>query len=151
MHYGVIGLQNDVETSLCVMEGYAPLFFKGALRIYKKMGMEQLSQYYSKAQNNSNVDIPTGTRGTNISGKLLANINKFLPMEIRNSFPFVKNETPHKQNISDLARSILATNMTLEYEFYKFVKHRLKMQVKKLRKQRFPMNWCSGKSKGGAS
>ena len=150
MHYGVIGIQNDVETSLCVMEAYVPLFFKGALNIYKKMGMEQLTQYLIPSTlNNLTHGISNGTRSTNTPRKLLNNINRLFPLEFRKSFPFVKNETPHKQSISDLARNILANNMTLEYEFYEFVKHRLKLQVKSLRKQRFPRNWCSGKPIGG--
>ena len=59
------------------------------------------------------------------------------------------NVTPHKQTISDFARRILATNMTLEYEFYGFVKRRLKMQVKNLREQKYPINVCGGKPIGG--
>ena len=61
----------------------------------------------------------------------------------------VKNKTPHKQMISDLARSVLATNMALEYEFYAFVKNRLKMQVKSLGAQEYPRNLCGGKPMGG--
>ena len=89
MYYAVIGLQEDIETSLCVMEAYVPLFFKGALKMYSYL------QYVG---------------------------------------------TPHKQTISDLARSILATNMTFEYEFYDFVKHRLKVQVKSLGAQKYTRN-----------
>ena len=54
----------------------------------------------------------------------------------------MKNETPHKQNISNIARRILTKNMTLEYEFYEFIQQRLKLQVRHLRKQMFPRNWC---------
>ena len=73
-----------------------------------------------------------------------------LPLEIgKSNMPFVMNDTPRQQTISDLARSILATNMTLEYEFYDFVKHRLELQVKTLRTQEYPANLCSGKPIGG--
>ena len=99
MYYAVIGLQEDIETSLCVMEAYVPLFFKGALKTYQ---------------------------------------NTFTPQAPHKG-------TPHKQTISDLARSILATNMTFEYEFYDFVKHRLKVQVKSLGAQKYPRNLCGGK------
>ena len=124
MYYAVIGLQEHIETSLCVMEAYVPLFFKGALKMYTKMGMEQLTQ-----------NLPLQKTP--------------LPLEIRKAIPFVQNETPHKQTISDLARTILATNMSLEYEFYGFVKHRLELQVKSLRTQIYPRNLCSGKPIGG--
>ena len=60
----------------------------------------------------------------------------------KKSMIFTKNETPHKQQISSLARETLKQNMTLEYEFYEFIKQRLKAQVKYLRKKMFPRNWC---------
>ena len=115
MYYAVIGLVEDIETSLCVMEAYVPLFFKGALKVYYEIGRYQAKQ------------------------------SKILKTPIS----FVANVTPHKDTISDLARSILATNMTLDYEFYGFVKHRLKMQVESLRKQKHPMSLCGGKPIGG--
>ena len=40
----------------------------------------------------------------------------------RRSFQYKKNETPYKKELTPEARSILAANMTLEYEFYQFVK-----------------------------
>ena len=124
MYYAVIGLQEDIETSLCVMEAYVPLFFKGALKVYYEMGRYQQGKHRLKKE---------------------ANESKIL----RKPNSFVANVTPHKQTISDLARSILATNMTLDYEFHSFVKHRLKMQVETLRKQKYPMNLCGGKPIGG--
>ena len=82
--------------------------------------------------------------------KLKGDVNSFYNVkartvekgEVRKTLKFMKNETPHKQNISQLARSILTKNMTLEYEFYEFIKQRLKLQVTHLRKQMFPRNWC---------
>ena len=115
MYYAVIGLQEDIETSLCIMEAYVPLFFKGALEMYKKMGTKKAKK--SK--------------------------------QLKKPIPFLTNVTPHKHTLSDLARSILATNMTLDYEFYDFVKHRFKMQVESLRKQKYPKNLCGGKPIGG--
>ena len=104
MYYAVIGLQEDIKTSLWVMEAYVPLFFKGALKVYYGMGSSKRKQSRAKK-----------------TTKYIA---------------FDRHVTPHKQTISDLAKSILATNMTLDYEFYDFVKHRLKMQVEKLRNQK---------------
>ena len=93
MNYAVIGTQEDIESSLCVMEHYVPLFFKGALKIYKH----------------------TGT----------------------------KKATKNKQKISRRAKEILKHNMTLEYEFYEFVKQRLNIQAEYLRKKFYPKSWCS--------
>ena len=98
MYYAVVGLQEDIETSLCVLEAYVPLFFKGALELHKRRPAWGGSHH----------------------------------------------------EISDLARSILATNMTLEYEFYDFVKHRLKLQVKSLEEQEYPKNLCGGRPIGGS-
>ena len=116
MYYAVIGLQEDIKTSLWVMEAYVPLFFKGALKVYYGMGSSKRKQSRAKK-----------------TTKYIA---------------FDRHVTPHKQTISDLARSILATNMTLDYEFYDFVKHRFKMQVESLRKQKYPKNLCGGKPIG---
>ena len=41
---------------------------------------------------------------------------------------YKKNETPNKKELTPEARAILAANMTLEYEFYQFVKKRLRLQ-----------------------
>ena len=60
----------------------------------------------------------------------------------KKSLKFTKNETPHKQQISDQARDILRKNMTLEYEFYEFVKLRLQAQSDFLKQKMFPRNWC---------
>ena len=123
MYYAVIGLLEDIETYLCVMEAYVPLFFKGALKLYFERGSDQRKQSLTKKAKKSKI--------------------------LRKPIAFASNVTPHKQTISDLARSILATNMTLDYDFYGFVKHRLKMQVESLRKQKYPMNLCGGKPIGG--
>ena len=101
MYYSVIGIQNDIQTTLEVLEGYIPLFFKGARKEYNKMGIKQRAD----------------------DGKVTV---------IRSS-EFVNNDTPRKQNLSELARSILLTNMTLEYEFFEFVKLRLNLQARRLR------------------
>ena len=123
MHYAVVGLQEDIKTSLCVMEAYVPLFFKGALKLSYERGNNQRKQSLKKKA------------------------KKY--MILRKPIAFASNVTPHKQTISNFARRILATNMTLEYEFYGFVKHRLKMQVEHLREQKYPINLCGGKSIGG--
>ena len=81
MYYAVIGLQDDIKTSLWVMEAYSPLFFKGALKVYYGMGCNQRKQ--------SRTNKPT------------------------KSIAFDRHVTPHKQTISDLARSKLATNIDL--------------------------------------
>ena len=51
MYYAVIGLQEDIETSLCVMEAYVTLFFKGALKVYYNMGRYQRKQSLKKKAN----------------------------------------------------------------------------------------------------
>ena len=56
----------------------------------------------------------------------------------KKSMKFTKNETPHKQQISDEAREILKKNMTLEYDFYEFIKQRLKAQTKYLKRKTYP-------------
>ena len=88
MSYAVIGIQEDIESSLCVMEHYVPLFFKGTREIYKKMGKHAS-----------------------------------------------KKVTSNKQRLSRRAGEILRNNMTLDYEFYEFVKQRLNIQIGHLRKK----------------
>ena len=114
----MIGLQENVETSLCVMEAYLPLFFNRALGIYKTMGMEQ-----SIRKQNSNSDVMK---------KLKSNSSQDQPLAATKSIAFTKNQTPHKQKISELARNVLFNNLTLEYEFYDFVKRRLMLQAQHL-------------------
>ena len=43
-----------------------------------------------------------------------------------------KNETPNKKELTPEARAILTANMTLEYEFYQFVKERLRLQKRSI-------------------
>ena len=43
---------------------------------------------------------------------------------------FKKNSSPHKTEINAEAKAILRANMTLEFEFYEFVKQRLLIQKK---------------------
>ena len=117
-YYSVIGLQENVETSLCVMEAYLPLFFNRALGIYKTMGMEQ-----SIRKQNSNSDVMK---------KLKSNSSQDQPLAATKFIAFTKNETPHKHKISDFARNVLFNNLTLEYEFYDFIKRRLMLQVQHL-------------------
>ena len=64
------------------------------------------------------------------------------PLASRKPLIFTKNETPNKQEISKEARQILTKNMTLEYEFFEFIKERLKLQVTYLRKTMFLSTWC---------
>ena len=96
MSYAVIGIQEDIESSLCVMEHYLPLFFKGARKMYKKMG-------------------------------------KRASMKV----------TSNKQRLSRRANEILRNNMTLDYEFYEFVKQRLNIQIEHLRKKLSHKVLCS--------
>ena len=114
----MIGVQDDIETSLCVMDHYLPLFFKRALNIYRTLGLEKFIQ----TENSTSVS----------EQELLS----------KKSLKFTKNETPHKQQVSEQARDILKKNMTLEYEFYEFVKLRLKVQSDFLKQKMFPRNWC---------
>lgn len=134
MYYAVIGVQDDIETSLCVMEAYMPLFFKRALGIYRTMGMVQSIQNQSSSS--------LGIKRKKSKRHDRAN----LPLGARKSIAFTKNETPHKQEISELAKRILTKNLTLEYEFYDFIKQRLKLQVKYLKGNAFPWNWCFDKN-----
>ena len=114
----MIGVQDDIETSLCVMDHYLPLFFKRALNIYRTLGLEKFIQ----TENSTSVS----------EQELLS----------KKSLKFTKNETPHKQQVSEQARDILKKNMTLEYEFYEFVKLRLQAQSDFLKQKMFPRNWC---------
>ena len=132
-NYAVIGVQDDIETSLCVMEHYLPLFFKRALKIYRTMGVVQFIQ----TENSSLVT----------QRKLLKVHSKSVEALLsKKSMKFTKNETPHKQQISDEAREILKKNMTLEYDFYEFIKQRLKAQTKYLKRKTYPRNWCFDRS-----
>ena len=135
MYYAVVGVQDDIETSLCVMEHYMPLFFKRALNIYRTMGMVQLIQ----TENSSLASLAT-------QRKLKSNLKSVLPLASRSSLRFTKNKTPNKQEISKQARQILTKNMTLEYEFFRFIKDRLKIQVGYLRKKMFPRTWCKDRT-----
>ena len=45
---------------------------------------------------------------------------------------YKKNETPNKKELTPEARAILVANMTLEYEFYQFVKERLRLQKRSI-------------------
>ena len=129
MYYAVIGVQEDVDTSLCVMEHYLPLFFKRALQTYRSMAMIQLDQ--------------TKENTSSTQKSLYANYTSELSEHVPTiHLEFTKNKTPHKQKISSEAREILAKNMTLEYEFYEFVKQRLKLQVEFLKRKLFPINGC---------
>ena len=106
-----------------------PLFFKDALSTYRTMGMEQVIE----------------RQGHNDTGmkKVQMNLKKLYSYAIRNSYKFVKNETPNKKKLSELARSILTANMTMEYDFFEFVKQRLNLQKLLLKKQKFPGSWCN--------
>ena len=119
----MIGVQDDIETSLCVMDHYLPLFFKRALNIYRTIGLEKFIQ----TENSTSVS----------EQELLS----------KKSLKFTKNETPHKQQVSEQARDILKKNMTLEYEFYEFVKLRLKVQSDFLKQKMFPRSWCFNRIK----
>jgi len=135
MYYAVVGVQDDIETSLCVMAHYLPLFFKRALNIYRTMGMVQLIQ----TENSTLASLAT-------QRQLKSKSKAVLPIASRKSLKFTKNKTPHKQQISKQARMILTKNMTLEYEFFGFIKQRLKLQVSHLRKKMFPRTWCKGRT-----
>ena len=125
----MIGVQDDIETSLCVLEHYLPLFFKQALNVYRTLGLEKIIQ-----TKNSRL----------VSEQQLPEINSTYGASLlsKKSLKFTKNETPHKQQISEQARAILKKNMTLEYEFYDFIKLRLKAQTRYLKQKMFPRNWC---------
>ena len=125
----MIGVQDDIETSLCVMEHYLPLFFKRALKIYRTMGVVQFIQ-------TENSSLASERKLLEIHSKSVASLLS------KKSLKFTKNETPHKQQISDRARDILRKNMTLEYEFYDFIKLRLKAQTRYLKQKMFSRNWC---------
>ena len=125
----MIGVQDDIETSLCVMHHYLPMFFKRALNIYRTLGREKFIQ----TKNSSLVSEQQS---------LKINLKNAASLLSKKSLKFTKNETPHKQQISDQARDILRKNMTLEYEFYEFIKHRLKAQIRYLKRKTFPRNWC---------
>ena len=87
--------------------------------------------------------IQTENSSLAIDRKLLETHSKSVSSLLsKKSLKFTKNETPHKQQISDQARNILMKNMTLEYEFYEFIKQRLKAQIKYLKRKAFPRNWC---------
>ena len=45
---------------------------------------------------------------------------------------YMKNQTPNKKELSPKAREVLRANMTLEYEFYQFVKQRLRKQKRSI-------------------
>ena len=115
MYYGVIAILEDIESSLCVMEGYIPLFFKGAVQIYNTLKKVQEHQNHKETR------------------------KKYLGKNVRmnRTKSFVKNRTPNKKEISELARSILAARMPLEYDFYKFIRQRLQLQKEHLIKQNF--------------
>ena len=125
----MIGVQDDIETSLCVLEHYLPLFFKKALNVYRTLGLEKIIQ-----TKNSRL----------VSEQQLPEINSTYGASLlsKKSLKFTKNETPHKQQISEQARAILKKNMTLEYEFYDFIKLRLKAQTRYLKQKMFSRNWC---------
>ena len=118
MYYAVIGTQDDYEASLCVMEGYIPAFFKGAVQILNEMGKKQeqrknkeIWEKYPSKNFRTNRTKRFGTR--------------------------LMNETPNKKELSEMARSTLAASMTEEYEFFDFVKQRLQLQKQSLIKQNF--------------
>ena len=131
MYYAVIGTQDDIVTSQCVMEGYIPLFFKGVVQIYNEMGNEQDQQNHTDiwAGNDPEKNLPVNRR-------------KLLSSQSEHSAHYVRNKTPNKKELSELARSILTANMTLEYEFFEFVKQRLQLQKGRLINLSFPLHWC---------
>ena len=129
MYYAVVGIQEDIETTLCVMERYVPLFFKGALDIYRRMGIDQVVKQ----------------QGHNETGMETSQINhkKLYSHPIGTFYKFVRNETPNKKKLSEQARRILAANMTMEYDFFQFVKQRLHLQKVQLKKQTSLEGWCN--------
>ena len=133
MNYAVIGIQDDIETSLCVMEHYLPLYFKQALSTYRSMGVEKFFQI-------GNNSLESEQNILEAHSKSVSLLFSEQPLK------FTKNETPHKQQISERARDILRKNMTLEYEFYEFIKQRLKAQVEYLKGKTFPTDWCLDRS-----
>ena len=90
MNYAVIGSQDDIETSLCVMEHYLPLYFKQASTTYRSMGVEQLIQI--------------GNNSLESEQKILEAHSKSVSLLFsEQSLKFMKNENPHKQQISERA------------------------------------------------
>merc|ERR1712029_27881 len=84
-YFSVIGLSEDFQLSLFVMEHYLPRYFLGASQLYQKRTKKQ---------------------------KL--------------------NKTKIKEELTAEAKAILRVNMTLEYEFYEFVKERLMKQKRSI-------------------
>jgi len=75
-YFSVIGLSEDFQSSLFVMEHYLPRYFMGASQLYQKLTKQK------------------------------------------------KNKTKYKEELSAKAKAILRVNLTLEYEFYEFVKQK---------------------------
>lgn len=109
-YYSVIGVVSDLESSLSVMEHYLPKYFSGVSQLYKQMGLYNMQRNVGKD-----------------SIKLLHSLHTGHP-----KVQYKKNETPNKKELSAEARAILAANMTLEYEFYHFVKERLRQQKRSI-------------------
>jgi len=118
-YYSVIGVSEDLESSLAVMESYLPKFFKGATQAYQQMSLAAARQ---KAESAAAAAYGLRHRFGRLHSLFLGG----------GGGSFRANSTPNKKELSAEARAVLKANMTLDYEFYEFVTQRLAMQRRSL-------------------
>lgn len=103
-HYAVVGVLEDLNTTLKVLEHYVPRFFQGATEIY----------YGNKTV--INISSP-------FSQLISDQISRYSTIN-RNTF-----KPPVDEDVKDIVRK----NFTKEIEFYEFCKQRMHKQFKALR------------------
>ena len=108
-HYAVVGVLEEMNKTLTVLEHYVPRFFKGARDVY-----------YSKFQK---------------SHKLLDNFYWILD-EVQKYSKI--NRNIYKPPVSEETKKIVRQNFTREIEFFEFCKQRLHKQYMALNLNRKP-------------
>ena len=99
-HYAVVGVLEEMNKTLTVLEHYVPRFFKGARDVY-----------YSELQNDLRSFYPT-------SLFILDEVQKYSKI----------NRNIYKPPVSDETKKLVRQNFTREIEFFEFCKQRLHKQ-----------------------
>lgn len=104
-HYAVVGVLEELELSLQVLEKYVPLFFNGALDVYR--GTRNLAKYFFRLNDTTNYNV--------------------CMFHLAHATPHI-NRNIYKPPVSPEVKRLLRQNFTREIEFYEFCKQRLHAQ-----------------------
>ncbi|OAD62035.1 Heparan sulfate 2-O-sulfotransferase pipe [Eufriesea mexicana] len=125
-HYAVVGVLEDVNTTLTVLENYIPRFFRGATDVYYGNSFVPLFACNCKPGSTIAITQKQTCLEHEIScteASLADEVNAFTRIN-RNFF-----KPPVSEEVKDMVRS----NFTREIEFYQFCKQRLYKQLRALK------------------